>query len=147
MSRIRLQTMAEAQQWVRTFIPQIQRPCVVLLAGDLGSGKTQMVKWCLQEMGVSDVTSPTYAIQHQYPTPAGTIDHVDLYRVGTDDELESSGFWDLLQQPQGLVFIEWAARLPESVWPPAWQKIFIELKKIPNLDEGRWLDLRVVGPN
>ncbi len=133
---------AQAKQWVRDFTPTLTRPSLVLLAGTLGAGKTQVVKWFLHEMGVNSttVTSPTYAIHHQYTAPSGPVDHVDLYRLNGDDDLNSSGFWDLLQQPHGLVFVEWSDRLPDSVWPRAWQRTFLTLEKMP--DESRRVRLR-----
>lgn len=80
-------------------------------------------------MGANDVASPTFAIHHEYTSPGGMIDHVDLYRVKTDEDLEGSGFWDLLRNPQALLFVEWADRLPEEVWPEEWMRVFLRLDK------------------
>ncbi len=118
----------ETQQWVHGFLKELSRPCVVLLSGDLGAGKTQIAKWFLEGMGVTTASSPTFAIHQQYETLQGLVDHVDLYRMESDVDLESSGFWDLFLNPQGLVFVEWADRLPESVWPKDWKKISLAIK-------------------
>lgn len=132
----------QARKWVRGFMKELRRPCLVLLSGDLGAGKTQLVRWFLEELGVSHVQSPTFAIIEEYESTAGDIDHVDLYRLKSDSDLESSGFWDLLKQDNGLVFVEWADRLPENVWPSAWKRIFITLKKGTSGDESRIVTLQ-----
>lgn len=117
----------QTRAWVKSFAKELKRPCVVLLSGPLGAGKTQLVKWFLQEMNVQNAVSPTFAIHQRYESRSGPVDHVDLYRLQSDKDLESSGFWDLLSEAQGLLFVEWAERLPETVWPLAWKKIFIKL--------------------
>jgi tRNA threonylcarbamoyladenosine biosynthesis protein TsaE len=134
------------RQWIRSFSRELKRPCVVLLSGDLGSGKTQFVRWFLEELGVEAVTSPTFAIHNEYPTSLGPIDHVDLYRVRSDQDLESSGFWDLLADSDRLVFVEWADRLPVEVWPSQFKRIEIRLKKNSDGSEAREMELSVKTP-
>jgi tRNA threonylcarbamoyladenosine biosynthesis protein TsaE len=142
MNTLEWKSKAETRAWVKSFAKELKRPCVVLLSGDLGAGKTQLVKWFLEDQGVGDAASPTFAIHQEYiSTKSGVIDHVDLYRLKSDADLESSGFWDLLTQPAGLLFVEWADRLPDSVWPPAWRKIHISLEKVG--EEGRRASLRI----
>jgi tRNA threonylcarbamoyladenosine biosynthesis protein TsaE len=126
-SNLELKTQDEARAWIRAQAALIKRPAVVLLSGPLGAGKTQFVRWFLHELKVEDVASPTFAIHHSYPAPSGPIDHVDLYRLKDDRDLEASGFWDLFAQAQGLVFVEWAERLPSDVWPKDWQQLHIAL--------------------
>jgi tRNA threonylcarbamoyladenosine biosynthesis protein TsaE len=128
-----------ARAWVHQYAAKLQRPCVVLLSGELGAGKTQFVRWFLEALGAVDVASPTFAIHHEYETPGGLIDHVDLYRVSNDADLEASGFWDLFSAPAGLVFVEWSDRLPSDVWPVGWQKVRLHLK----LREGEAREVRV----
>lgn len=124
---IELTNREDARNWVRRFARQLKRPCVVALSGDLGAGKTQFVRWFLEELGATDVASPTYSIHHEYQAPSGVIDHVDLYRIKSDEDLEASGFWDLFASREGLVFVEWADRLPDDVWPPEWNCIRLHL--------------------
>ena len=121
-------TPEQTQAWVKKITAELRRPCVVLLSGPLGAGKTQIVKWFLREIGLSDGNSPTFAIHHRYDSVAGAVDHVDLYRLKSDADLESSGFWDLLSEPRGLVFVEWADRLPRNSWPAPWRKIFVDIE-------------------
>lgn len=129
MPVVSLKSLQASEAWVRSMVPQLKRPCVVLLSGELGAGKTQFVRWFLDRLGAVGVASPTFAIHHEYETQDGSIDHVDLYRVTSDADLEASGFWDLFTQPLGLVFVEWADRLPDDVWPANWQQVFIKLSK------------------
>jgi len=127
MKTLKWSSREQTRQWVHAYARELKRPCVVLLSGPLGAGKTQLVKWFLEEFGFAETVSPTFAIHQTYQSKSGPIDHVDLYRLKSDADLESSGFWDLFLQPRGLVFVEWADRLPDSVWPQDWKKITIVL--------------------
>jgi tRNA threonylcarbamoyladenosine biosynthesis protein TsaE len=141
MKTLEWSSKEQTRAWVRSFTRELQRPCAILLSGPLGAGKTQLVKWFLEEMGLSDTVSPTFAIHQSYAARLGAVDHVDLYRLKSDADLESSGFWDLFAQPAGLVFVEWADRLPESVWPAGWKKVFVTVER--SSEEGRTIRLRV----
>jgi tRNA threonylcarbamoyladenosine biosynthesis protein TsaE len=143
MKTLEWKSKAEAQAWVNSFVSELKRPCVILLSGDLGAGKTQIVKWFLLSLGVTDAASPTFAIHQEYQAKDGTVDHVDLYRLQSDADLESSGFWDLLARPDGLLFVEWSDRLPEDVWPANWRKVFLALETTGS--ESRRVNLRVIG--
>ena len=127
MKTLKWASREQTRQWVHAYVRELRRPCVVLLSGPLGVGKTQLVKWFLEELGFEETVSPTFAIHQTYHSKGGPIDHVDLYRLKSDADLESSGFWDLFLQPKALVFVEWADRLPDSVWPRDWKKISIAL--------------------
>ncbi|MBX3021314.1 MAG: tRNA (adenosine(37)-N6)-threonylcarbamoyltransferase complex ATPase subunit type 1 TsaE [Bdellovibrionales bacterium] len=139
-----LASLVAAHAWVKACAAELKRPSVVLLSGPLGAGKTQFVRWFLSEVGASEVASPTFAIHHEYGTAYGGVDHVDLYRVESDGDLEASGFWDLFAADQGLVFVEWADRLPEDVWPQSWQRLFLNLEKIS--EQGRRLTVTLKKP-
>ena len=130
----------ELRTWAHAEAVKWPRPCVILLDGDVGAGKTQLTRWFCEALGVNDVASPTFAIHHRY---SGGVDHVDLYRVASDADLESSGFWDLLKGDR-LLFVEWANRLPVDVWPKDWTKVFIQLKKAAG--EERELSVEIKRP-
>jgi tRNA threonylcarbamoyladenosine biosynthesis protein TsaE len=144
MTKLILNNQTETRAWVKDMTGQLRRPCLVRLEGELGAGKTQLVRWFLEELGAHDVASPTFAIHHEYSTPSGLVDHVDLYRVKNDEDLETSGFWDLLSQPMGLVFVEWSDRLPSEVWPRNWLRLKIQLKKIAGCIDARELNFKLV---
>lgn len=143
---MKLSSLAETRAWAMSLVRDLERPCVVLLDGELGAGKTQTVRYVLEALGAVDVASPTFAIHHEYRTPSGPVDHVDLYRVKSDEDLEATGFWDLFARPHGLVFVEWASRLPEDVWPKDWLQVHIQIRKSAEGEEAREVDIRFTRP-
>ncbi len=80
---------------------------VVLVAGELGAGKTTLVRGAARALGVSDpVTSPTFSIGHRYSGSAVTVSHLDLYRLGGLDEEDPALLADYLG-PGRIAFVEW----------------------------------------
>jgi tRNA threonylcarbamoyladenosine biosynthesis protein TsaE len=95
----------------------IEGGLVVALDGPLGAGKTLFAKGLAEGLGLDPaaVTSPTFVLASEYPTPDGRrLVHVDLYRVGSRDELEEAGFADMLDAA-AVVVVEWAERFPEAL--------------------------------
>jgi tRNA threonylcarbamoyladenosine biosynthesis protein TsaE len=95
------------------------RGLVVALIGPLGAGKTQFSKGLAEGLGIDPnvVASPTFVIAHHHPSPDGRwkgLNHADLYRVKDREELEATGFSDLLERG-ALVAVEWADRVPEAL--------------------------------
>jgi tRNA threonylcarbamoyladenosine biosynthesis protein TsaE len=89
-------------------------PLVVLLRGDLGAGKTTLVKGIaegFQAAAAEDVTSPTFTLIHEYRGPRVTLYHIDLYRIDTERELETLALDDLLA-PNSILLIEWGEKFP-----------------------------------
>jgi tRNA threonylcarbamoyladenosine biosynthesis protein TsaE len=85
----------------------------VTLAGELGAGKTTLVRGLLAALGVAGpVRSPTYTLVESYPTATGRVHHLDWYRLGGTDDLEGLGFRDL-QGPGQWVVVEWPERVPQ----------------------------------
>ena len=92
-------------------------PLIVLLRGDLGAGKTTLVKGIaegFQAASAQDVTSPTFTLVHEYRGPRATLYHIDLYRIDTERELETLGLDDLLA-PDSILLIEWGEKFPRFV--------------------------------
>ena len=84
-----------------------------------------------QILGMTDVASPSFAIHHRYEnTRKDVIDHLDLYRLQDEDDLESTGFWDLFMQTKAIVAIEWADRLNQDVLPLNWYEIRIHIEPL-----------------
>src|SRR3984885_7769082 len=89
-------------------------PLIVLLRGDLGAGKTTLVKGLaegFQAAAAEDVTSPTFTLIHEYRGPRVTLYHIDLYRIDTERELETLALDDLLA-PNSILLIEWGEKFP-----------------------------------
>lgn len=86
---------------------------VLGLEGDLGAGKTSLIRGLLRGLGEQGpVRSPTYTLIETYPlAPDRQVHHLDFYRLADDDEVEALGFRDLLL-PGSLIAIEWASRAP-----------------------------------
>lgn len=80
---------------------------IVLLEGDLGAGKTTLVKAILSALGAEDaVSSPTFGIANEVQLPAEIAYHLDLYRINNSEELAQFGFEEYLYNG-GFCFIEW----------------------------------------
>ena len=108
---------------------------VIWLDGDLGAGKTTSVGAILksfdQEQNEVLASSPTFALHHCYPVKHSlfdSIEHVDLYRIQSESELDQTGFWDLFTQNRCLIVIEWGARLDPNTIPFEWSFLRYQLK-------------------
>ena len=114
-------TRDELVDWGERFGHHVVAPLVVALRGDVGAGKTTLAQAICRGYGVSEpVTSPTYSLVHEYPSPRGIVYHLDLYRLEREDELTNIG-WDEIVTADALVLIEWpdraGARLPGAHVP------------------------------
>lgn len=123
-------SLEELKEFWKELLPKLQPPFVLLLSGDVGAGKTTSTQVIAELLGMKDVQSPSFAIHLRYENAQGeALDHVDLYRLEDDDDLESSGFWDLFQEPKGRLIIEWAERLNYDYLPMNWQKVDVRFTK------------------
>jgi tRNA threonylcarbamoyladenosine biosynthesis protein TsaE len=110
---------AETLEFGRRFASELHRPCVVLLEGNLGSGKTTLTKGLVAGLGAApedEVTSPSFTLVHEYGERE-KVYHVDLYRVDAAQELASLGLEELFAQP-AIVIIEWGEKLGDNVPVP-----------------------------
>jgi tRNA threonylcarbamoyladenosine biosynthesis protein TsaE len=83
-----------------------------LLRGDLGAGKTTLVKGIAAAFGAAEeeeVTSPTFTLVHEYRGPAATLYHIDLYRIDTPRELDTLALDDLVAE-NSVLLIEWGEK-------------------------------------
>lgn len=98
----------------RSLAAELAPPKMVLLRGDLGAGKTTLVKGIVEGFGSAaqeDVTSPTFTLVHEFRGPAADIYHIDLYRIDTERELATLGLDDLLG-PRSVLLVEWGDKFP-----------------------------------
>jgi tRNA threonylcarbamoyladenosine biosynthesis protein TsaE len=98
----------------RTLAELLTPPKLVLLRGDLGAGKTTLVKGIVAAFDAAaeeDVTSPTFTLVHEYRGPQADLYHIDLYRIDTLRELETLGLEDLRSE-NSVLLIEWGEKFP-----------------------------------
>lgn len=101
----------------RTLCELLAPPRLVLLRGDLGAGKTTLVKGIAAAFEAAfeeDVTSPTFTLVHEYRGPRANLYHIDLYRVDTPRELETLGLDDLRAE-DSILLIEWGEKFSHLV--------------------------------
>ena len=102
----------------RTLAARLRPPKLVLLRGDLGAGKTTMVKGIAEAFEAAsrdDVTSPTFTLIHEYRGAKVSVYHIDLYRIESERELATLGLDEILNDSANLVLIEWGERFPRLV--------------------------------
>jgi tRNA threonylcarbamoyladenosine biosynthesis protein TsaE len=99
----------------RKLAPTLKSARMVVLRGDLGAGKTTLVKGIAEGLNAAsqdDVTSPTFTLMHEYRGPEMNLFHVDLYRVDTPRELDTLGLDELFAEEGNLVLLEWGEKFP-----------------------------------
>ena len=107
-------TLALGERIAEILLPA---PKLVVLRGEVGAGKTTLVKGIAASLGAAteeDVTSPTFTLVHEYAGPKVRLYHLDLYRLETERELATLGLEEMIAEPDALVLVEWGERF-ESV--------------------------------
>ncbi|MGD0260892.1 MAG: tRNA (adenosine(37)-N6)-threonylcarbamoyltransferase complex ATPase subunit type 1 TsaE [Verrucomicrobiota bacterium] len=108
------ETAALGEQWGRA----AESGLVIGLSGDLGAGKTQLVKGLAHGLGITTrVHSPTFALVNIYSGGRLTLFHLDLYRLDTREQIAAAGLEEYLK-PAGVTVIEWAERWFGQVQSP-----------------------------
>lgn len=113
--QIQLNSLAETQLFARALCATVEMPMLVALNGTLGAGKTQLVRFVAQSLGVAaeEVTSPTYVLLQRY-SGRHLIYHIDFYRLDTAAEVWDLGI-DELFELSALIFVEWAEKFPQCL--------------------------------
>ena len=110
-------TLAELTQWGEALGARLEAPSVVTLEGDLGAGKTTLAQAIARGYGVRDVvTSPTFAIVHEYRAPRSPVFHLDLYRLSGPHPLANIG-WDDAMSAKAVLLVEWPDRAAGQLMP------------------------------
>lgn len=105
-------TLEQSSAWGRALGAALPGGTVLALHGELGAGKTTLVRAICEGLGVFDlgaVTSPTFALLHEYDAVRGLVVHADLYRLKSPEELEQLG-WDELVKRAAATLVEWPDR-------------------------------------
>ena len=124
------ETEALGEQWGRDASVGL----VVGLSGDLGAGKTQLVRGLARGLGFSGrVHSPTFALVNEYAGGRLTLFHLDLYRLDSPEAIASAGLNEFLEKPGAVAVIEWVERMPEAA----------ALKRIPMPPPRRFRDVKI----
>ncbi|MFQ3169175.1 MAG: tRNA threonylcarbamoyladenosine biosynthesis protein TsaE [Limisphaerales bacterium] len=124
---------AETFELGKRWAAELRPGWVVGLIGDLGTGKTQLVKGIAAGLGIAGtVTSPTFALLREHADGSLPLAHIDLYRLESQSEIVGAGLEHYLTAPDGVTAVEWFERwlggdwqsgqaLPESAQPSAGQ--------------------------
>ncbi len=137
--------LASLEAWGRSLGAALPRPAIVTLSGDLGAGKTTLVRAICVGLGVADpaaVTSPTFALIQEYAAPRGPVVHVDLYRLRSARELDTIGWYEVVATAPVLL-VEWPDRAADSLPNHV---IAVELRHDPGRRDRRRLSVRAVIP-
>jgi tRNA threonylcarbamoyladenosine biosynthesis protein TsaE len=103
-------------------------PLVITVSGELGAGKTTLIQAICRGYGVTtEVTSPTYAIVHEYDAPRSPVYHLDLFRLDSERDLTNIA-WDEIVGAHALVLVEWPERATGAL-PP--DPLHITLETLP----------------
>ena len=109
------QTKEFAKRFLPTLLPSKNKATIVGLCGDLGSGKTTLVKYLAKEMGITDeVVSPTFILAKYYELSGAKwkrMIHIDAYRLDDPDEIEVLKWEDMIADSRNLILFEWPERI------------------------------------
>jgi tRNA threonylcarbamoyladenosine biosynthesis protein TsaE len=109
----------ETIAWGKHLAEKLQPPLLILLSGELGSGKTTLTKGIVSGLHAAtedEVTSPTFTLVHEYGT-GKKVFHGDLYRIESFHDFETLGLEDVFAQP-AIIILEWSEKFPlKAPWP------------------------------
>jgi len=113
--RLRTRSVGGTMALGETLTELLRAPKLVVLRGELGAGKTTLVKGMAVALGAAeaeDVTSPTFTLVHEYKGRKVRLFHLDLYRLETEQEVEGLGLWEMADESDSLVLVEWGDKFP-----------------------------------
>ena len=106
-------------------------PLLVILRGEVGAGKTTLVKGIAAALGAAaedEVTSPTFTIVHEYVGVSVRLFHLDLYRLETEEQIAVLGINEMASYPDSLLLVEWGERF-ESIVNRSAGEIYMEARR------------------
>lgn len=124
----------ETEQIAEAFAVSLRSGDLIAYRGPMGAGKTAFTRGLCRGLGLADqVSSPTFALVHQYGNGEKALYHFDMYRVETYDDLYSTGFFDYMDFG-GIMAIEWSEKI-DAVLPD--QVITVTLNQVEGAPEQR----------
>ena len=112
MEKKRTKNQSETEKLGETLAKTLRNGDLIALYGELGAGKTAFVRGALRGLGFSGaVASPTFAIVNEYRNESRVAAHFDMYRIDTEEQLYTSGFYDYLGD--AVIFAEWGDKVRE----------------------------------
>jgi len=128
----------ETKSFAKEFAKSLKKGDIVVLTGDLGSGKTKFVEGVLENYGLQDeISSPTFTIVNEYKNEKATIFHFDVYRLEDSDEFYAIGGEEYFEK--GICLIEWG-ELIEDVLP----KGYIKVVFLRNLEKENEREIKII---
>lgn len=131
----------ETIEFGKEIASKLKAGCVIAIYGDLGSGKTTLVKGICSGLGVTqNVNSPTFTIINRYKTPHLDIYHIDLYRLKNPTEVLGTGLTDFMGNDNSISLIEWP-EIAEELLPE--NTVKIRLSHSVENENSRWIKLEM----
>lgn len=110
----------ETQRWGEELAKNFFHPGdLVIVAGELGVGKTQFVKGIARGLGIEEeIKSPSFSLVHEHKRGDFTLYHLDFYRLEREEEAIDLGWEEYLEDEKGIVIVEWGDKFPFLFFPP-----------------------------
>jgi tRNA threonylcarbamoyladenosine biosynthesis protein TsaE len=126
--KLNCNSLTDLQEIAAELIKKLNKPYRIALFGDLGAGKTTLVKTICDQIGVKDnVSSPTFSIVNTYENTQ-KVHHFDFYRIESTEEVFDLGYEEYFFDPNAHIFIEWPEKV-ESILPENFVRLYITLNK------------------
>lgn len=129
--RLDITNLNDLSRFAKELSNQINVPCLILLEGEMGSGKTTFVSYLVSALGgrSEDVSSPTFSLHHSYEIKnGGSVEHFDLFRIEGEADLSSLALEEFFQTNVAIVIIEWPERAQVTSFPISWPQLTLRFK-------------------
>lgn len=121
-----IKSFSEMHEFGKSFAKTLVPGDIVLLHGNLGSGKTTFAQGVAQGLGITKrIISPTFIIMRTYTLQKGNLYHVDLYRIASEKDIEGLGLLELIELGNDIFLIEWPEKI-DHLLPTTRKDLFFE---------------------
>lgn len=128
MTLLRSNSVAETESFGETLARQAHPGMVFGLSGELGAGKTALVRGFARGLGCPGrVHSPTFALLNEYEGGRLRLFHLDLYRLNSAAEIVSAGLEEYVTQPDGVAVVEWIERWTGAAAAGSWHRLHLAI--------------------